>query len=494
MMTWKSFARAGTAFALAVLAACGSSSHSASKAIGGAPGGLPPADDRLEPGLQGQVPLLAQFTGMSAAGYHKGLRLVGQNTIKARGSNFDLAWIGDCAYVTTSSLSQAFGISPNPSGLSLNNPLNGMAVIDAADATNPKLVDILQSPAMVAPHESMRASETRKIIVATRVNGDKLDVYDASDCRHPVLKSTTTLSGFGGHAGCLSADGMMAYFTNSYAGQLGTVVVNLSDLSHPKVVGNTGNDYIHDCGLNQDGTRLYAAAQGPPKPNQPNGLVIFDTTDFLHGASEPKLKQIGSLMWTASSENEMSVNIGSGSHTAQLFRNNGHAYIYSNDETPLIIDCPWSHGRIIDITDETHPIKVSDLTLEVQKAENCRSVVQDLANYSPHYVGFDDPEHATILFETAYAAGLRVWDIHDPKHPKEIAYWHPAPIERTALHSTASWAALSGGSLWDSVPNYVRYRPESGQIWIIGYTAGFQILQFTQSAGPTAPLPLGKQG
>jgi len=482
-------------FALMVLSACGSS-HSGAQPAGtaGLSGSLPSADDRLEPGLQGQVPLMAQFTGRSAAGYRKGLRLVGQNTIKDRGANFTLAWIGDCAYVTTSSLPQAFGISQNPSGLSLNNPLNGMAVIDAADATNPKLIGILQSPAMVAPHESMRASEARKIIVATRVNGDKLDVYDASDCRHPVLKSTTTLSGFGGHAGCLSADGMMAYFTNSYAGQLGTVVVNLSDLSHPKVVGNTGNDYIHDCGLNEDGTRLYAAAQGPPKPNQPNGLVIYDTTDFLRRAAEPKLKEVSSLLWTASSENEMSTNIGSGSHTAQLFRSNGHAYIYSNDETPLIIDCPWSHGRIIDITDEAHPIKVSDITLAVQKPENCPSIVQDLANYSPHYVGFDDPENATMLFETAYAAGLRVWDIHDPRHPKEIAYWHPAPVTYTALHSTASWVALSGGSNWDSVPNYVRYRPETGQIWIIGYTAGFQILQFTQSAGPTVPSPAGGHG
>jgi hypothetical protein len=149
--------------------------------------------------------------------------------------------------------------------------------------------------------------------------------------------------------------------------------------------------------------------------------------------------------------------------------------------------CPWAHGRIIDVTDEAHPVKVSDITLAVQQQGNCATSQLDLANYSSHYVGFDDPDNATTLFTTNYASGLRVWDIHDPAHPKEIAYWHPVPIANTALLSTGAQVALGNASLWDSVGTYVRYRPESGQIWIAGYSSGFQILAFTASAGPTAP-------
>jgi hypothetical protein len=455
------------------------------------PTSLPPADDIPETGLQGQVPLADQLSGKSAAGYRKGLRLVGQNTIMNRGANFSLAWIGDCAYVTTSSIPQTFGIATNPTGLPLSNPLNGMAVIDASDPTNPALVSILQSPAMIAPHESLRTSELRKIIVSTLVGGDAMDVYDASDCRHPVLKSSITIPGFGGHALCLTDDGKTAYPTSLYNGSIGSVAVDLTDLANPKVLTTTGSN-LHDCGLNEDGSRLYYALQPPSSTiNQPQGLLIFDSTEFKNGAANPQLKQIGSLMWTAGSESEMDTFIGSSSHTARLFRQPGHSYLYSSDETPLVGECPWGHGRIIDITDETAPKKISDLTLEVQLKANCPMVIPDDANYSSHYVGFDDPENATVIFESSYTSGLRVWDIHDPAHPKEIAYWHPAPIINSALLSTGSQIALSNAPLWDSVPNYVRYRPESGQIWLIGYTAGFQILQFTQSAGPTAPLPTG---
>ncbi len=49
--------------------------------------------DILEPGLQGQVPLAEQLSGRAAQGHHKGLRLIGQNSILDRGANFSLAWL-----------------------------------------------------------------------------------------------------------------------------------------------------------------------------------------------------------------------------------------------------------------------------------------------------------------------------------------------------------------------------------------------------------------
>jgi hypothetical protein len=458
-----------------LLAACGSSSSPVDTDPGGI---LPPAEDLPESGLQGQTPLADQLSGKSAAGYRKGLRLVGQNTILNRGGNFSLAWIDDCAYVTTSSFVQTVGLSTNPSGLPIGSPLNGMAVIDASDPARPELVSILKSPAVVAPHESLRASESRKIIVATLSTGDKLDVYDASDCRHPVLKSTTTIPDYGGHAVCLSDDGRTAYLTNWVTGRIGSVIVDLGDLDHPRVLGTTGINN-HDCDFNEDGTRVYAA-QLPATfndPNGPNGLVIWDVSDFRKGVANPLQREVGSLLWTSNDEHETGP-----THTARMFKVGGRRYVYSNDEQPLILMCPWAHGRIIDITDERNPQKVSDLILDVQKPENCARTLLDLANYSAHYVGFDDAEDAKLLFETAYAAGLRVWDIRDTANPKEIAYWKPAPVTNTKLLSTAGPVALANGSFWDSVPTYVRYRPEKRQIWIAGYTSGFQILEFTQSA------------
>ncbi|AXQ27805.1 hypothetical protein D0B54_03560 [Solimonas sp. K1W22B-7] len=482
------------------LAACGSSSAPSGTAGGGGSGSLPAADDAPETGMQGQVPLTDQLNGRSANGYRKGLKLVGQNTIMDRGANFGLAWIGDCAYVTTTSAAQLIGAS-STSGLPLNSPLNGMAVIDAADPKNPKLVSILQSPAMLQPHESLQASESRKVIVATQSMGTILDVYDASDCRHPVLKATLQIAPqisvgglnegltFRGHAMCLSRDGMTAYATTTIA-YINNAAIDLSDLSNPKVVKRFG-PAAHDCGVSPDGNRLYLAPFGPGgTPLLPNGMYILDSSDFQRRVAAPEFRTVGQINWTPFGEGQA---VTSGSHTARLFRQGNRSYVFSSDEWPVDLPCPWGHGRIIDVTDETNPVKISDITLEVQQTGNCLSSQLDIANYSSHYVGFDDENNATVLFTTNYASGLRVWDIRDPANPHEIAYWMPKPVGGTALLSTGMQVALANGTRWDSVGTYVRYRPEKGHVWIAGYTSGFQILQFTESAGPTAPRPRGRR-
>ncbi len=464
---------------------------------------LPPADDLPVNGLQGEVPKADQQSGRAALGYRKGLKLIGQNTILNRGSNFAMAWIDDCAYVTTTSPAQLIG-SSTTTGFPVKQPLNGMAVIDAADATHPKLISILQSPAMLDPHETLHANQARKIIVATQAGalatpsqGVPIDVYDAQDCRHPVLKSTFYISPiaagsvglgstFRGHAMCLSNDGMTAYATSTIF-VVDNAAIDLSDLSHPKLIKRFATG-AHDCGVSKDGNRLYLAVFGVGGEALPNGLEILDTSDVQKRVPDPQFKRIGFMRWTSISEKEV---LEAGSHTVRVFHHGAKTYAFSSDEWPVVAPCPWAHGRIIDISDELHPVKVSDLTLDVQKRENCATTQHDLVNYSSHYVGFDDEDQPTTLFTSNYGSGLRVWDIHDPTQPKEIAYFQPAPIADTQLRAPFAGFALGNGAMWDVVGDYIRYRPESGQIWIVGASSGFQILQLTQSAGPTAPHPTG---
>lgn len=505
-----------TALLLVVsLGACGRNSTPSADAAAA-------SGDRLEPGLQGQISIIEQLNGSSAKGYRKGLRLVGQNTIMNRGANFSMAWLDSCAYVTTTSPGQIFGPSSSPYLDPQFDPLNGMAVIDASDAANPKLLKIMQSPAMLAPHESIQANQARHIIVATRGGGTAFDVYEATDCRNPVLKASITIGlglgpitlpaavpGLGttldqglvffGHALCMTDDGLTAYATSSAQSN---AVIDLADLANPRLI-QLFAPAAHDCGTSPDGKRLYLAtfgfvSAGLGIPNGPavgqNGMLIVDTTSIqdrtvasaplLFGLAPPMVSFLG---WTNVLDGEAP---SAGSHTARWFRNGGRTYLYSSDEWPTAGVCPWSHSRIIDITDETHPVVVSNIQLEVDQLANCPITVADNANYSAHYVGFDDVNNATTLFTTNYTAGLRVWDIHDPAHPREIAYYHPVPNPNTPT-VPFSGEFGSSGSLWDAVPTYVRYRPESGQIWIASYSAGFQILEFTESAGPTAPQPTG---
>lgn len=520
--------------------------------------GLAPADDRPEPGLQGQIPLSAQISGEAAAGYRKGLRLLGQNTIKKRGANFAMAWVGDCAYVTTTSGQQLFGLSNTPYALPADFPLNGMAVIDATDPTNPELVHIIRSPVMQRPHESLQGNAARKIIVATSSFGHTMEIYDASDCRNPVLRSTLDIGTgidlpldafsdaintelgeqFGGHALCLAPDGMTAY---AMGVPISNAAIDLSDLDHPRVI-EIFTPAGHDCGVGPGGDRLYIAGFGgllfgatggalslltgslsglletlgnlagngdvggllddyigdqdltggqqQLGTKAFNGLLIVDSSEIQTRRPDARLHAVSRLAYTPQSEGESPF---AGSHTARFFRHDGRDYVYSSDEWPIAGEagaCPWAHGRIIDVTDETHPMEVSDIVLEVSDPANCAQTTPDLANYSTHYVGIDDVENAHTLFISWYSAGLRVWNIDDPAHPEEIAYFHPKPVVDTAL-ALSSPVFGSTGPFSDAVPSYVRYRPQSGHIWITGTSSGFQILEFTATAGPAAPRPRG---
>jgi hypothetical protein len=78
-------------------------------------------------------------------------------------------------------------------------------------------------------------------------------------------------------------------------------------------------------------------------------------------------------------------------------------------------------------------------------------------------------------------AGLRVFDVRDPYHPKEIAYWKP-PARRTAfLPSAGSWAEGVDRTV-DKIAHWARWRKHGRELhlWTVSDGNGFQILRFTK--------------
>ena len=79
---------------------------------------------------------------------------------------------------------------------------------------------------------------------------------------------------------------------------------------------------------------------------------------------------------------------------------------------------------MIDIGDETNPTLVSRLMLEVHDPANCAAVLDDSTNplfwYDSHYCTVDNPHDAKLAACAYFQAGVRVFDIRDPHHPKEI--------------------------------------------------------------------------
>lgn len=450
------------------------------------PGALP------ETGLQGQVPLLDQLTGRSKLGYRCGIEPAGENTISSRGMNSQIGWLDECAYVGMGG--QLW--QPPLGQTELDHPLRGVAVIDTSDPADPKLVRILKSPMGIEQHEAIRVNAQRRVLV-TQIGGLEaqwIEIYDASDCTNPVLTARYDNGSPLFHGMAISPDGMTLYATSTFPDPLRPALhaFDISDLSDPRPIvtwdprdESPPNLYgIHDLEISADGTRAYAGAAqrlgtfGPATPS----LVILDLSEIQSRVANPRVRLVSETR-TASY-----------GHTVRFGRVNGTPYVFLSGELPFqgLPFCPWDWARIIDISDEQHPVVVSELKLEVNEIQNCARTTIDDENYSVHFNGVDDPQNTTLLFHTWYGSGLRVFDVRDPVHPKEIAYYNPPPLPETVFNDEATGltdpglvdpdfprSAWGANPRWDVTPTYVRYRPETREIWFASVARGFQIVRLT---------------
>jgi hypothetical protein len=454
-----------------------------------------PAKDRApcempETGLQGQVPLGDQLSGRSQLGYRCGLELLGQESVGNRGANFQLTWYGDCAYVSTAHFPffaadlavGALPVDPAPPG-------NGIAVIDVHDPTRPSTTTILADGTDYNGWEADEVNEQRGILVVSGT-GTQMAVYDVrDDCKHPRLRSITTLPGTS-HGLRISADGRTAW-----GGFLQLWAMNLDDLDAPSVAF-VENRMMHDLDLSPDGMRAYIAdgdftnlaLSNDLVPAPGPGLTILDISEVSQRVPQPQVRAISELDWEGYS------------HTARLARIGGRPYIISSDEVGSVIHAnktgplsppPAGAGRIIDISDEGNPRIVSTLSLAVNDPANAASVVGDNATYTSHYSGIDNPNNTTTVFYTWYNSGLRAFDVRDPAHPREFAYYNPPA---RPLTTNRSIVVLGGPTLTsDSTTSEVRYRRGTGEIWFVSASNGFQVVRLTHAAGPNGlPRPRRK--
>ena len=130
---------------------------------------------------------------------------------------------------------------------------------------------------------------------------------------------------------------------------------------------------------------------------------------------------------------------------------------------------------------------VSNIRLAVHQRENRAAIANDpgaqsiVQGYAGHYCNVprrDDPE---ILACSMIVSGLRVFDIRDPRNPREMAYFVvPNKVSRTA--GEPSNYAMSS-------PAFV---PERSEIWYSDGLSGFYAVRLTNTAaqiGGEDPAP-----
>ena len=460
-------------------------------------------NDRVEGALQGQTTLAERLSGDSERGYNCNLQLVGQ--FQGEGSWWQMAWFRHCAYYGTTDYHQG-------------QQYLGVVVVDASDPRNPQASTYLDnSRPMLNPHESLKVNTRRRLLGATGNGPDYLNpnahsfaFYDVSNCAHPKLLSQLRVPEVVGHAGNFTRDGRTYYGTTV---GVGWTAIDISDPRHPKKilrwVAPGGIGAPHDMSISKDGTRMYVAQPGNFVPfglSGPDGLVILDVSDIQYRRPNPQPRVISKLFWNdgGTAQQTLPVTIKGRPHLIFTDETGPGAlpgFAASRAEACARGLSPFGFARIIDISHERNPKIIAKLKLQVDDPSNCDRVLGDFPpdtaemesyGYSSHYCGVDKRENPKLLACGYLGAGLRVFDIRDPYHPKEIAYYKP-PARRTAfLPGSAMWFDYSGPQALvprltngdrttDRVQTQIRFLKRHGHtyLWFSSQDNGFQILRFT---------------
>ena len=389
------------------------------------PGSMP------ETGLQGQVPLADRQSGRNLQGYSCNLALVGQ--YQGTGASVVSPSTDTCAYMSTSgSLIDPFqSLEPDP----------GVLVVNASNPAQPVLSTNLVGPSMLAgTWESLKVSEPRKLLggvaVAGLVGGGFFDVYDVSDCAHPVQANAIAGTSLEvpdnvlGHEGNWSPDGLTYYATGTAAGSI--TAIDVSNPKSPQILftGFEGFPANHGVELSPDGNMLYLATCFP------GGIIILDVSDIQSRKPAPQIRYISTVSWNPFS---------CGQHALPIF-SNGTPYLIAPDE----FDSEGIH--IIDISNAAQPQILRQIQLQIQLLQNADTRAADTAGdglfgYESHYCAVDRQINPTALACGYFQSGIRVFDIRNLVLPKEIAYFNPPAQTGKGLSLQHSLHAWIGGLL-----------------------------------------------
>ena len=413
---------------------------------------------------QGRVPAADYDNGRAAKGYFCNAREVSH--IGDTGGFKTFRYVDEHQHVC------AFydGTLLFPTSLAHNNNTGGTHVLDMSNPAHPVETDVLRTPAMDSPHESLALNVKRGILAAgmgsPATAPGQVDVYDVSqDCLHPTLESTLPV-GFLGHESGFSPDGRTLWISTT--AQPGVTAIDVTNEKLPSVLWHNTDYTFHGMNINATGTRLYGADLGN------RGLTILDVSQIQKRVANPQVKLVSHITWANVSipQNTIPVTI------------KGHKYLVEFDEYSRNVQSynpndPVGAARMINIDNEKHPKVVSQMRLTVDNPaaragdqKNDPGAQYGVQGYAAHYCAVPRQDNPEIVACSFILSGLRVFNISDPLHPREVAYFNkPAP----------NTMPLKSGSFAMSAPSFdIAHH----QVWYADGDSGFYAVQLTNGAWP----------
>ena len=380
----------------------------------------------------------------------------------------------ECAYWDSTLLFPTSAPDENVEG-------TGVYVMDMSDPAHPVHTDTLRTPAMQSPHESLRLNQKRGLLVADMAtpvtDPGFVDVWDVSkDCRHPVVKASSPV-GVLGHEGGFSPDGNTYWVASLYAHTL--AAVDLTNPSVPQLLWVSYDYQSHGVSLSDDGNTLYMAEAGYNDEDF-HGLTVLDVSQIQKRLPSPKVSIISRLTWPNVSTPQ----------NATPFVSRGHHYLLETDEFGG--DAAIGAARIISIDNVKKPSIVSNIRLAVNQPKIQPDIQGDPGNdqvfqgYQGHYCSLPSRVDPTVIACSFILSGLRVFDIADVRHPREIGYFNK-PIVPGSVANQPKRA----GAFAMSAP---AYDEKTGDIWFTDGNSGFYVVRLTGTArrarfAPVVKLP-----
>lgn len=256
-------------------------------------------------------------------------------------------------------------------------------------------------------------------------------------------------------------------------------VVDLSDPTRPKVIGDFRSEGGADIEVSADGKIVLLMTQrttpGPQTLDHtfnraPRGIDVVDVSDPAH----PKLSSFFPLPTN-------------GPHTAFYYRDRDGREIVAIETYDLLND-PTS-GAIAGANPGTQRVYLAQLVrdvlgarLDVKGVYEVTETPQQNQIIFPHDAFIErHPLTGKLLLTVAYwDAGIRIVDISDLAQPKEIAAYRDfAPSKLAQMHDAKTFPELLGGKHVTAGAPEIVTAPEHGQI------------TFVDTTDPSAPKKLG---
>jgi hypothetical protein len=322
-----------------------------------------------------------------------------------------------------------------------------------------------------------------------------------------------------GHEGWFAPDGLTYYEGNVTLAMVHAIDITdptkpkvLDTFQHPSVlavVGGSSQGGVHGGSISADGSRGYFVNTTFPDLTKP-GTVIPQTGEWHGGYSTVDTSEIqsrkpgGKMKFISEAvtrdltaqQHTIPVTIGGNKYVFVVGEGGGgqvlKAGILSACAAGVI---PFATAQLFYMGDESKPQLINKTMLEAQDPKNCSKMPEIDGMgfgflYDVHHCAVDNRDNATTLACGNFFGGIRVFDIRDPQHFKEIAYYVPPAKPGGA---TGFIAPPQGAPKWCAAPAILDVKTSSVYSWCAD--TGIVALKFTNGAWPfpESSTPSGKQ-